>query len=653
MLATLSILLLAATGVAAKAQPMNSCADCHQASVDRGRFEPPETLLRTSAHASLDCTDCHASISMDELDAASPKPHGASVSPVDCGGCHDDEAEIYQKHGRFDVGTSPDIPKCWDCHGKHDILPPSDPQSRVYPTNLPGTCKSCHTNTDILKKYSELHRAPLGLYETSVHGEAVQRGISGAAVCVDCHSARTTDGQPTAHRILSMRDPESSIHFFNIPKTCGKCHEKQAEDYWQSVHGRAVKNGQVDAPVCTNCHGEHGILVTSDPRSPVSPAHLAAETCAPCHESVTLNERFGIPAGQAQSYVDSYHGLKKKAGNVNVANCASCHGHHRILPETDPRSSIFPANLQNTCGRCHPGISSSLAQAPIHSVPGGTENVWPRFITIVYLWMIGVTIGLMLLHNIADWIRHVMLRSKVAHVVRLTAGEVGQHWVLMISFTVLTLSGFSLRFSEAWWVKKLFGWGGGEGFVIRGTVHRVAAVVFMVWVVWHLIYLFTRRGRGWLRDMLGSKRDLVDIKKSSLFFLGRRDTPPRFGRFSYMEKCEYWALLWGAVIMTATGLLLWFDNYFIERWHVSKVVLDVTHVVHYYEAWLASLAIFVWHIYGTVFRPSVYPMNPAWLTGKMPKKMYDDEHPEGPKPSVPTGESHANGESKESSGSSE
>ncbi len=113
----------------------------------------------------------------------------------------------------------------------------------------------------------------------------------------------------------------------------------------------------------------------------------------------------------------------------------------------------------------------------------------------------------------------------------------------MLSFTVLVISGFSLRFSDAWWVQILFGWGGGAGFVIRGTVHRVAAVVFMIWAIWHVLYLCTRRGRQWLLDMIASKRDLLDIKGNALFFLGRRDSQPRFGRFSYMEKSEYWALI--------------------------------------------------------------------------------------------------------------
>jgi hypothetical protein len=83
--------------------------------------------------------------------------------------------------------------------------------------------------------------------------------------------------------------------------------------------------------------------------------------------------------------------------------------------------------------------------------------------------------------------------------------------------------------------------------------------------------------------------------------------------------------------MSGTGALLWFDNYFVEYWNLPKGLLDVALVIHYYEAWLASLAIFVWHGYSVIFSPHVYPTNPAWISGMMPKDMYTHEHPEGPR----------------------
>ncbi len=537
---------------------------------------------------------------------------------------------MYVKHGRKEIGKDPDIPICASCHGTHDILSSSDERSRVHPSNLPNTCRACHTNVDLIKKHDILRGAPIALYASSVHGQAGKKGIFKKATCNDCHSAVDPNGKRTAHRILSPSDPQSTIYHFNIPDTCGQCHSSETGDYWGGIHGQLVKRGGVDAPVCTNCHGEHGIIRHDDPRSPVSAARVAEATCSPCHESEVLNEKYGIPAGRLKSYVDSYHGLKSKAGSVSVANCASCHGTHRILPHTDPNSSIYPDNLQKTCGDCHPGISAQLAGTRIHETATGLKTGWPEFFRVFYLCFISFTIGLMLLHCLGDLVRHVKIMRRQPYVVRMTINETFQHWTLTISFVVLVISGFSLRFSEAWWVKLLFGWGGGEGFLFRGRVHRIAAVVFITFCIWHLLYLFGHRGRHFLRDMIVAKRDFADIKNNARYFLGLRAERPRFARFSYMEKCEYWALVWGAVIMTGTGLLLWFDNFFVERLKLPKGVLDVMLVIHYYEAWLATLAILVWHGYSAIFSPHVYPMNPAWLSGKMPKEMYVHEHPEGP-----------------------
>jgi cytochrome b subunit of formate dehydrogenase len=106
--------------------------------------------------------------------------------------------------------------------------------------------------------------------------------------------------------------------------------------------------------------------------------------------------------------------------------------------------------------------------------------------------------------------------------------------------------------------------------------------------------------------------------------LGRSENRPPVGAFSFAEKFEYWALAWGVILMGVTGTMLWFDNFFVR--FLPKGVLDVVLVIHYYEAWLATLAIAIWHLYATIFNPRIYPMNPSWLTGKMPVRQYRHEH---------------------------
>jgi cytochrome b subunit of formate dehydrogenase len=556
---------------------------------------------KESVHGDNDCVSCHSQI--EEI------PHADELPKVNCGECHEKEAEVYQWHGHLRVGQNPDIPTCADCHGKHDIVVSTEKHSRVNPLNLPATCGRCHEDLDLVKKYQILMQHPVTLFRSSIHGRASLGGIYLAATCNDCHS---TDG--TAHKILAPGLSESSVNHFNIPNTCGRCHQSIENDYWEGIHGQLTLRGVTDSPVCTDCHGEHGILSPSDPRSPVSPSRVAEATCAPCHESAKLNEKYGIAPGRLQTWVDSFHGLKSKAGDITVANCASCHGAHRILPSSDPSSSINPANLQETCEHCHPGISKAVASIPIHGTPGVSHTPIAALIQKIYMVLIIIIIGGMALHWLLDLRKQIKAVSQKKQIRRMNFNEVWQHVFLMLTFTTLVITGFALRFSEAWWVKLLFGWEG--GFPLRGIIHRVAAVLFIMTAIWHLAYLSTKRGRRFFGDMIASPTDLKQLWQTVSFNLGIGKIRPRFGRFSYVEKSEYWAVIWGTVIMVFTGFFLWFDNLATKLF--PKGFLDVMLVVHYYEAWLATLAIFIWHLYSTVFRPSVYPMNPSWYTGKMP-----------------------------------
>jgi formate dehydrogenase gamma subunit len=460
---------------------------------------------------------------------------------------------------------------------------------------------------------------PVEVFQSSIHGKASLGGIHLAATCNDCHSAGGT-----AHRILPPGNAQSAINHFNIPSTCGKCHRNIEQDYWEGIHGQLTLRGEVDTPVCTDCHGEHGVLATSDPRSPVSPSRLAEATCSPCHESARLNEKYDIPSGRLQTWVDSYHGLKSRAGDVTVANCASCHGAHRILPHTDSTSSIHSSNLQETCGHCHPGISTAMAATSIHGTPGVSRTPIARIVQHIYIVAIVIIIGGMIVHWLIDLRKQINLVNKKKQIVRMRFDELWQHMILALSFTVLVITGFALRFSESWWVKLLFGWEG--GFPVRGIIHRVAAVVFILTCIWHVLFLTGRRGRTFFADMWPTRKDISQFWQMIGYNLGFRKERPRFGRFSYIEKAEYWALVWGSVVMIISGFFMWAENIAVQ-WF-PKGFLDVMLVVHYYEAWLATLAILIWHMYSTVFSPTVYPMNPSWVTGKMPVDVFRHEHPE-------------------------
>jgi formate dehydrogenase gamma subunit len=629
---SMSVVLILLGFVPARADNA-ACLECHGT---RDLFEDygaradslvvTDAHLGVSAHAGLECVNCHA-----DLAEVAEFPHAESLAAVNCGSCHEEETAIYQWHGRLKVGVGEDIPTCADCHGTHDILASTNRNSHVNPINLPKTCARCHENLDLVKRHQIPLERPVELFKSSVHGRASTAGVHLAATCNDCHS---TGG--TAHRILPPGNVESSINHFNIPKTCGKCHRNVEQDYWEGIHGELTLRGETDSPVCTDCHGEHGILPLRDPRSPVSPNRVAEATCSPCHESARLNEKYGVPTGRLKSFVDSYHGLKSKTGDVTVANCASCHGGHRILPSSDTTSSIHPSNLQKTCGFCHPGISAAAAAVPIHGAPGVSSTPLAGIVKNIYIVIIAVVIGGMALHWLIDLRKQIHLVNLKKQIVRMNFNEVWQHAFLMITFIVLVITGFALRFSDAWWAQLLFGHEG--GFPLRGTIHRVAAILFILTALWHVGYLFGQRGRRFLSDMMPRKSDLSELKQMLAYNLGRSAQRPQFGRFSYVEKAEYWALVWGTIIMAITGIFMWEESIAVKLF--PKGFLDVMLVIHYYEAWLATLAILIWHMYSTVFNPAVYPMNPAWYTGKMPEDVYRHEHPLDPSLPKASGDEH-------------
>ena len=112
--------------------------------------------------------------------------------------------------------------------------------------------------------------------------------------------------------------------------------------------------------------------------------------------------------------------------------------------------------------------------------------------------------------------------------------------------------------------------------------------------------------------------------RMSAYYLGLTQQKPEFARFNYAEKAEYWALVWGMIVMAGTGLMLW-AKVAVGN-HLPRWWLDIATAVHFYEAVLATLAIVVWHFYQVFLDPDVYPMNWAWWDGKMSLHHYREEH---------------------------
>lgn len=566
-------------------------------------------ILETTVHAGLGCADCHP----DAGDG-----HAERLAPAACASCHDEavQAMAESQHGLARARGDEDAPTCGDCHGGHRILAATDTASTVHPQRVPQTCAACHADLDFIERRPTSLASPLEAYEKSMHFRALQSGRHGAT-CSDCHEA---------HDLRRPSDPRSAIYPTTVPATCGKCHGEIRATYDQSIHGQALARGDRNAPNCVDCHGEHEIRAPEDPLSRVYPSTIVNSTCVQCHESLRVTSRYGLSRGRLSSYLESYHGLAERSGSTVVANCASCHGVHDIRPSDDPKSSVHRDNLPQTCGKCHPGAGASFATGTIHVATEHDEHPAVSYMRRFYLLLIVAIIGLMALHNALDF-RKNFAKGRLPYgtdYLRFTRSERLQHGLTALSFIVLAYSGFALKFPGSWWAVPFSWLDSAED--TRRLVHRAAAVVMMAVCLYHLGYLLlTRRGRQQLRAMLPRIGDVRDGLQMIRYYLDATPTPPAFARFSYAEKAEYWALVWGSVVMSATGLLLWFENTSLQ--YMPRWGLDLATVVHYYEAWLAALAIVVWHLYFVIFSPRVYPMSLVWFHGGMSAEEMAHEHP--------------------------
>lgn len=204
--------------------------------------------------------------------------------------------------------------------------------------------------------------------------------------------------------------------------------------------------------------------------------------------------------------------------------------------------------------------------------------------------------------------------------VRLTKSERIQHIILVVSTTLLVFTGFMLMGEQ--FAIELFGPAGKTLFYWRGIVHRVAGVAVTLVCMYHLYYVMaTPNGRSWIRDMLPRWKDAVDAVQNVGYMLGLRAERPKMDRFTYLEKLEYFSVYFGMFIVITTGIMMWTQEYW------PKFYLDVADAFHLGEATLAALAIIVGHIFSVHYNAHVYPMNRAFIDGKMSESLIREEHP--------------------------
>ena len=594
-------------------------------------FIPPETFLH-SVHVEAGCAGCHSDLTEDHPD------NEVGALKVNCASCHEAQPDhlkaveeySHSIHGTIRQMGSKAPADCVDCHGVHDILPITDSRSPVFKFNLPFTCAKCHTNDQMAADEKMRNPDAADHYLDSMHGRALLKmGLVVAPSCNDCHGV---------HDIRPSTVEDSPIHPSNIVQTCGACHVKVEETYAKSVHGQLLAEGNPDAPVCTDCHTAHEI---EDPLG----GHFKAtsdQKCGKCHEEAV------------KFYHETYHGKAMMLGKPNtapdVAACYDCHGHHDILPASDPASRLSKENLVQTCAQCHEGATASFAEYVPHASHYDKEN-YPEFYW-TFFFMTSLLLGVFTFFgaHTAFWLfRSAYLywtdsktyrEAKVGTqkgkewFTRFTPFERMLHLLVVTSFLLLTITGMPLKFYDTQWAGVLFDLLGGPD--VARALHHFGAVITFLYFFLHLssvaLRLFKRReefrdpetGRYSFRrfsavyfgpdSMAPHLQDWKDFIAHQKWFFGK-GAKPQFDRWTYWEKFDYFAVFWGIFAIGVSGLIMWFPMFFSS--FLPGWAINIALIVHSDEALLAAGFIFTVHFFNTHLRLEKFPMDTVIFSGRV------------------------------------
>ncbi len=199
-----------------------------------------------------------------------------------------------------------------------------------------------------------------------------------------------------------------------------------------------------------------------------------------------------------------------------------------------------------------------------------------------------------------------------------------QHIMLFSSVIILVITGLPIKFPNSSISRFMMSVMG--GIATQGILHRVGAVLLIGFYVFHTLYtIFNREGRRDFVQLLPKPKDIKDVFQMIKYFFGFAKEKPKFDRFSYIEKFDYWAVYWGGIVMVGSGLIMWFHNIALSVF--PKYVYDIAREAHSDEALLATLTIVIWHFYNVHFNPSRFPGSLVWWHGKLTKEQMIDEHP--------------------------
>jgi cytochrome b subunit of formate dehydrogenase len=595
------------------------CLRCHarrdvKSSKDGRSLYVDAAEMSGSIHAKKACSQCHSGVSPSHV-----RPCETLTQKVDCSSCHEEVAQQYQKstHGQLFAKQDTNAPTCVECHGTHVIRSKQDSQSATFPLKVPTLCARCHRQGETAAvRYTGTEKAAVEQYAESIHGQGLASGLVVSATCTSCH---------TAHGELPHSDPGSSVNDKNIPSTCGKCHNGIQEQFERSVHSVKVTATSKELPVCDTCHSAHTIRRTDDQGFRLT----IMSQCGRCHEEI------------AKTYFDTYHGKVSQLGYTKTAKCYDCHGAHDILRVNDPLSHLSRANVTATCQKCHEGATRRFAGYLSHAThhdprkyPWLFWTFWGMTALLVGTFTVSGAHTLLWLPRAVQMRRenpHVQAEAHANEFLRFTRLNRILHISMIVSFISLAFTGMTLKFSYTSWASVLSHLLG--GFESAGYIHRAAATLMGGVFITHIYDLLHRKRTefGSWRDMLfgpdsmlPKRKDMDDFVGSIKWFMGFGKRP-NYGRWTYWEKFDYFAVFWGMAIIGSTGLTLWFPTFFTR--FLPGWFINVATIVHSDEALLATGFIFTVHFFNTHLRPEKFPMDTVVFTGRMPLEEFKRDKP--------------------------
>lgn len=561
--------------------------------------------LDSTVHRTIPCVKCHA-----DVDPRRARPC-ETAGRVDCSSCHAQVAENYfqSAHGQAYLKQNADVPYCTDCHGDHETLSPANEASPSFRANIPQLCGECHGENGSAAAVSDVGEGNVTVnYATSVHGVGLrEKGLLPSAICIDCHNS---------HLILDRKDERSSISHENLPATCGRCHRGIYREFTASIHSATVNRTDEPLPNCADCHSSHTIREHGESQFITQVTHQ----CGSCHQDL------------ASTYFSTMHGKAYTLGNINAAKCSDCHGAHDILNVNNPESHVGFRNIVQTCQQCHPDANRRFTGYLTHATHHD-RNKYPA-LYVTFWAMSSLLIGVFSffgLHTLL-WLprsfkqvrekRKEERLHKKYYIVRFTKDQRIMHLFVIISFMALALTGMMLKFANMPWAQFLATLLGGPR--VAGVIHRIAAVITFGYFFTHLFFLVKKKLKSKVparefffgkNNLMFNKQDGKDFIATLKWFFGAGPRPD-YGRWTYWEKFDYFAVFWGVVIIGFSGLMLWFPEFFTKFF--PGWFINVATIIHSDEALLAVGFIFTIHFFNTHLRPEAFPMDTVIFTGLVP-----------------------------------